>query len=170
MVIGTLNGLYTSKAAPAPVQPVSRQFLDALRTVPEKLSALSDDMMNPVAASAAQQNLSPSAFSLIQSRFNGPAAAFSYVLFVLLYFPCISTLAVMRQEVGARWAAFSMWWSTGLAYVMAVAVFQLTELARHPVVAVSWLMGLLLFVAAVFWLLLKAAGATGRVGTDQNGG
>lgn len=173
VVIGTLNGLYTSKAAPAPLQSVSRQFLDALRTVPEKLSALSDDIMNPIAAiaaSAAQQNFSPSAVSLIQSRFNGPAAAFSYVLFVLLYFPCISTLAVMRQEVGARWAAFSMWWSTGLAYVMAVAVFQLTELARHPVVAVSWLMGLLLFAAAVFWLLLKAAGSTGRVGADQNGG
>jgi len=45
---------------------------------------------------------------------------------VLLYSPCFATVAAIRQESGTwRWAAFSMIFDTALAFLLAVAVFQL---------------------------------------------
>lgn len=57
-------------------------------------------------------------------RFVNPAAAFAYLLFVLLYVPCASTMAVIRKELNTRWMVFSILWSTGLAYVTAVVFYQ----------------------------------------------
>ena len=37
-----------------------------------------------------------------------PATAYGFMLFVLLYFPCVATVSTLRKEVGWRWAAFSV--------------------------------------------------------------
>lgn len=55
-----------------------------------------------------------------------PLIAFCYMLFVLIYFPCIATLAAIRQESGSwRWALFAAGYTTGLAWVMAFLVYRI---------------------------------------------
>ncbi len=54
-----------------------------------------------------------------------PRAAYAMMLFILLYFPCISTLATIRKEIGGKWMWFSLIYSTGLAWLVAFAFFQL---------------------------------------------
>ena len=53
-----------------------------------------------------------------------PAAALAFVMFVLIYTPCVATLAAIRSEFGWRWAAFSGLYQLGLAWLLAVLVFQ----------------------------------------------
>lgn len=46
--------------------------------------------------------------------------AFAYMLFTLLYMPCIATIAAIRAEIGTRWAAFAVIFSFSVAYVIAL--------------------------------------------------
>lgn len=58
-----------------------------------------------------------------------PAAALSYMVFVLLYFPCIATFAAIRQESGGwRWAVFSAVYTVCAAWMVAFAVYRLALL------------------------------------------
>ena len=54
-----------------------------------------------------------------------PLTAFTFMLFVLLYFPCIATIATLRREAGRRWAWFTVVHSLLLAWVMAFVVYQI---------------------------------------------
>lgn len=52
-----------------------------------------------------------------------PLVAYCYMLFVLIYFPCIATLAAIRQESGSwKWAVFAATYTTILAWIIAFAV------------------------------------------------
>ena len=58
-----------------------------------------------------------------------PAAALSYMVFVLLYFPCIATFAAIRQESGGwRWAIFSAVYTVCAAWLVAFVVYRLALL------------------------------------------
>ena len=55
-----------------------------------------------------------------------PLVAFGYMVFVLLYFPCIATLAAIKSETGSwKWVIFAACYTTVLAWLMAFAVHQI---------------------------------------------
>lgn len=55
-----------------------------------------------------------------------PLIAFAYMLFTLLYFPCIATLAAIRQETGSwKWPLFAACYTTVLAWIVAFLVYQI---------------------------------------------
>lgn len=62
----------------------------------------------------------------------GPTAdltAYCYLLFVLLYFPCIATIAAIKGETGKwKWAVFTAVYTTCLAWIVSAAVFQIGSL------------------------------------------
>ena len=54
-----------------------------------------------------------------------PLSAFSMMLFVLLYLPCIATVAAIRRETGSsKWMLFSILYSTSLAWIVSFCVYQ----------------------------------------------
>lgn len=54
-----------------------------------------------------------------------PLIAFSYLLFVLIYFPCIATIAAIKGETGSwKWAAFAAGYTTLLAWIVSACVYQ----------------------------------------------
>ena len=55
---------------------------------------------------------------------HGSAAALAFLVFVLLYTPCMAAVAAIRQETGTRWMWLSIFGQTALAWVFAVVVFQ----------------------------------------------
>lgn len=57
-----------------------------------------------------------------------PLVAFSFMLFVLLYFPCVAAIGAVRGEAGWKWAGFSALYTTAIAWVVAVLVFQIGSL------------------------------------------
>jgi ferrous iron transport protein B len=58
-----------------------------------------------------------------------PLVAYSYLLFVLLYFPCIATVVAIRHESGSwGWAVFAAVYTTLLAWAVSAVVYQLGSL------------------------------------------
>lgn len=53
-----------------------------------------------------------------------PVVALAYMVFVLLYFPCIAAFAAIRQETNWKWAVFAATYTTGLAWVCAFIINQ----------------------------------------------
>ena len=58
-----------------------------------------------------------------------PLSAYCYLLFVLLYFPCLATVVAIKNETGSwRWGFFSAVYTTVLAWVVSALVFQIGSL------------------------------------------
>jgi len=71
-----------------------------------------------------QQQTYPGGILKGQKVFN-PLVAISFMLFILIYFPCIGVVAAIRKESGhTKWAVFVVVYTTGLAYLASLIVFQ----------------------------------------------
>ena len=147
VVVGTLDALYSRMAEAARETEATRFDLgqalaDAARTVPDNLSALGKQLLDPLGLSSADVSDSAAVagelavdslvFGEMIRLFDGQAGAFAYLLFVLLYFPCIATMAAISREAGLTWAAFTAFWTTSMAYVTATAFYQLARFYEHP--------------------------------------
>ncbi|WP_411679326.1 ferrous iron transport protein B [Clostridium thailandense] len=57
-----------------------------------------------------------------------PVSAYAFLVFVLLYTPCVSTIATMKKEYGNKMAVFSVAYQLILAWVVSFAVFRIGSL------------------------------------------
>jgi ferrous iron transport protein B len=58
-----------------------------------------------------------------------PLIAFSFMLFILTYFPCIGVVAAIRRESGSwKWATFTVVYTTGMAWLLSFSVYQIGSL------------------------------------------
>ena len=53
-----------------------------------------------------------------------PVTAYAFMVFVLLYFPCIATITTLQKEIGAKWAWFSVAQSMILAWLLSFVIHQ----------------------------------------------
>jgi len=172
-VVGTLNTLYSQLAsADNPAQEdqpfdLSRALLAACWSIPENLKAVAENITDPLGldigdvsdidSAAAQQEVDKGTFGAMQSRFDGRIGAFAYLLFILLYAPCVAATTAIYRETSAGWAVFVVFWTTYLAYLVATIFYQAMTFALHPVYSLSWISGLLI-TFIIFILLLKLSG------------
>jgi len=63
----------------------------------------------------------------LKKEING-RAAYAYMLFVLIYFPCIATIAVIGHEAGWKWAGFVTLYTCVLAWIVGTLFYQITNL------------------------------------------
>jgi len=177
-VVGTLDALYSNiDKAPAPAsttpdKPAGYDLLaglgTALATIPQNFAGLKDLVTDPLGldivtaedqtAAAARQSVSTGTFGAMVRRFDGHVGAFTYMLFLLLYFPCVAALGAVANEAGRKWAAFAAMWTTGLAYVVAVSFYQGATFLRHPLTSALWIAA----GAAVFASVFMALRGVGR--------
>ncbi|PTA49844.1 ferrous iron transporter B [Shewanella morhuae] len=165
-VVGTLNSLYSNAGADdAELTPLADSFNAALATIPANLFGL--DLEDPLklsvgdvsstSAAAESQGVATSTFSALQAGFTTKIAAFSYLLFILLYTPCVAAMGALVHEFGSRWATFAGTWTFALAYGTATVVYQATTFNEHPLQSSLWI-GFFLFALAAFYLWLKRKG------------
>ena len=58
-----------------------------------------------------------------------PLIAFSFMLFILTYFPCVGVVSAIRRESGSwKWAVFTVFYTTGIAWLLSFTVFQIGRL------------------------------------------
>jgi ferrous iron transport protein B len=58
-----------------------------------------------------------------------PLSAFSFLVFILLYVPCIAAVSTIFREMNSlKWTAFSVTWQIGAAYTIAFIVYQIGTL------------------------------------------
>lgn len=70
----------------------------------------------------------PAHFATLSSPQHSSLRAFSFMLFVLLYFPCTATLVAIGREAGWRWATFALVYTTAIAWIVSFAVWQIGSL------------------------------------------
>ena len=86
------------------------------------------DDSNPSLVQRLQQEVHASGPFAGHNVFN-PLVALSFMVFILLYFPCMSTVAVIAHESGSwKWGAFVILYTTALAWIMAWLVYNLGRL------------------------------------------
>lgn len=163
VVIGTLNTLYSQLGHFALATQDFHfwgNMREAFMSIPHNLAALGSSLSNPVLAKAPVHNLSQHVYGFMAERFDGRLGAIAYLLFVLLYFPCVSTIAVMLREVNKSWTLFSVLWSTGVAYCVSVFFYQATTWVSHPVSSSLWLFFISCTITFVVMTVVKAGGKT----------
>ena len=147
VVVGTLNSIYTQISLEGIEQQeqtydLFQSLSDAVATIPQNLSGLTDFLFDPLGLDVGDLNNSDSMaedlevtkgiFGVMSERFDGQAGAFSYLLFILLYFPCVATIGAIAKEAGRAWATFVAFWSTSVAYITAVLFYQFSRFSVDP--------------------------------------
>ncbi|MGZ4981199.1 MAG: Fe(2+) transporter permease subunit FeoB [Methylobacter sp.] len=178
-VVGTLDALYSQLAATGSTADKSpfnleEALTDACLTVPKNLHDVADKVLDPlglnigsvddVAAAASEQEVNAGTFAAMQQSFDGKAGAFAYLLFILLYAPCVAATAAIYRETNLNWTVFVIFWTTGIAYMTATVFYQAMTYSLHPEYSLVWIAGLIfafLTVLAGLWLLGKNADVTG---------
>ncbi|MBS4050994.1 MAG: ferrous iron transport protein B, partial [Methylomonas sp.] len=167
-VVGTLDALYSQMATAAgqtdePTFDLQQALLAACQTVPDNLAEIADRLLDPlglgianvndVAAAAEQQEVKIATFGVMQNQFDGQVGAFAYLLFILLYAPCVAATAAIYKETSTGWTLFVVSWTTFLAYLTATLFYQGMTFAEHPATAGFWFALLTLMFIAVLSLL-----------------
>ena len=153
-VVGTLDALYSPEEGEDSEYDLLGGLTEAVMTVPDNLSGLADSLLDPLGLSlisadqGEEQGVHNSTFDRMEALFVSQWAAFSYLVFVLLYTPCVATLGAMVRESGIRWMLFVTGWSTGLAWTTAVVVYQIGQIGNQPASALGWIAGCFAFIAA----------------------
>ncbi len=144
VVIGTMSQVYAVEAAedgPAAAAPTLAEDVGAIaRSLGEAAVLTVQEVVNIVPRTV---NLLPGAAvpeadllgrggtsedttalgAALRAAFT-PLAAVAFLVFVLLYVPCMATVGAMRQEFGGRWALYQVVYTLLLAWVAAVVVYQ----------------------------------------------
>ncbi len=171
VVVGTLDSIYTNLAAQQSGADPAGDFEfwpaigDALATVPDNLAGVAETITDPLGVSvgdvssietaAAEQDVQQGVFGAMAAGFDGRIGAFAYLLFVLLYFPCVATIGAIVREAGRPWALFVAAWTTGVAYYVASVFYQAATFARHPLSSTIWI-GVLSALAVAVVIALRA--------------
>ncbi len=161
IVMGTLNGVYSkmgnsgavsqqSKTGSRPWHVVSD--LDAaVQTIPRNAKRFVSGLADPLGfgqvgraeqkslqKASKQQGLATSTLTRMGALFSVPAAM-AYLIFVLLYIPCVNTMGAIYRETGSRaWTVFAIAWGLELAYGLAVLYYQFATFGAHPASTVGW--------------------------------
>ena len=173
-VVGTLDALYSQLAESNDEESEEEPFqlkqalVDACLTIPENLFEVADNFLDPlglnigdvsdISSAAEEQEVQSGTFGVMQARFDGKTGAFAYLLFILLYAPCVAATAALYRETNLGWTLFVVFWTTGIAYMTAVIFYQLSTYHLHPDDSTGWVAGLLLLFALVV-MALRILGA-----------
>ena len=157
-VVGTLNNLYSDPTDEAVEFSLTNSLQEALQSIPDNLSALSfsdplgidvGDLADSNVA-AEDQGVSSGIFGNLQAYFITGGAAFAYLIFILLYTPCVAAMGAYAREFGSKFARFIGLWTMFLAYASAVIYYQASSFSLHPVASTSWILGMTLVMLLVY--------------------
>lgn len=154
-VVGTLDAMY-SQMGDAEADKGGEEGFDfwagigeSFATIPENMMKVADTLLDPlgislgdvstVESAAEEQEVAVGTFGAMVALFDGKVGAFAYLLFILLYFPCVAAIAAVYRETNWGWTAFVGAWTTGLAYMAAVLFYQTATIGRHPVSSLLWI-------------------------------
>ncbi|MDR9825956.1 Fe(2+) transporter permease subunit FeoB [Vibrio sp. FNV 38] len=164
-VVGTLNNLYTSSEEEEAEFDLMASLEEAVMSIPDNLAALSylDPLgievgdLSDSGAVAEEQEVDTSIFANIKAKFISGHAAFAYLIFILLYTPCVAAMGAYVKEFGAMFARFIAVWTMALAYFGAIFYYQAAHFSDHPVSSSIWLVAIIVAYTITFGAFKKAA-------------
>ncbi|HOO70242.1 MAG TPA: Fe(2+) transporter permease subunit FeoB [Spirochaetota bacterium] len=177
-VVGTLSSLYSQidvakSSEPSAESPeeAAEEFNfvagleEAFATIPENLSGIFGGLSDPLGtgivaesadreAIAGELEIETGIFTRMQERFpHGPMQAYAFLLFILIYFPCVAALGAVVRETGMKIALLQVGYLTVLGWVAAVLFYQVT--VAHELLWILVAAGLFAVMALGFYLMGK---------------
>lgn len=155
-VVGTLDSLYSQmdavKNGEAEVEKTFSllpAIVEAFATIPANLAEVANTLADPLGlsvgditnheAAADEQGVNAATFGSMVTLFGSRTAAFAYLLFILLYFPCSAAIAAVYRETNLKWTIFAGTWTTLLAYMASTTFYQVATMAEHPIFSLTWI-------------------------------
>ena len=157
VVVGTLDTLYSPPlsrelvavdGADIEAPEFVAEFTRAYRSIGDNLAELVSsstqlpgaelDFTNAETA-ALDQGVQHSSYDAMNRYFPSAWAAFCYLVFILLYAPCVATIGVMQREAGSAWLQFSVAWSLLLSYWLASNLWHLSLILESPLKSLGWI-------------------------------
>ncbi|MGH1471718.1 MAG: ferrous iron transport protein B [Cellvibrionaceae bacterium] len=153
-IVGTLDALYSEDNSTLAGDTISAPDVvgatkEAIASIGEALSGLSDTLTDPLGISigdvndssavAEEQGVQTATLTNMASLFVTPFAAFTYLVFILLYAPCVAVLGAAAKEAGWPYTMIVFGWSTGLAYYMAALIYQVGTFSQHALFSSLWI-------------------------------
>ena len=150
-IVGTVNSLYSSMDSPSadldPAAAVEEEGeLDISGTVNEAFGTVWDGLVGVVtsvdllgigligedsAAVSEEIGADVSVYKHLAANFT-VYSAFAYLLFVLMYFPCLAVIGATRQEMGGFYSAVMAMYCTALGWSVATLFYQIAE-GKNPI-------------------------------------
>ncbi len=174
-VVGTLDTLYDIQEAESDGDEsvdVIGGIREAFATIPENLMGVADTLLDPLGisvgdvsdtdAAAEELEVSTGTFASMERLFGEVSAAFAYLLFVLLYFPCSAAIAAVYRETNLLWTMFVGSWTTLMGYIAATVFYQGSTWSAHPVSSSLWISGMLLLLVAII-TAMRVFGANHKI-------
>ncbi len=165
VLVATFNSLYSPEDVDEAKAPsLINSWDEALGSIQENLLGIAPNdplgigvgEVSDLAIAAEEQEVALTTYEVMQASFDGQLGAFSYLLFILLYTPCVAAMGAIKNEVGTRWAIFAGTWSLVLAYQVSILSYQIGSLSVTPIISSAWISGVLLSLYAVYlWLKHK---------------
>lgn len=163
VVVGTLNTLYTA-------EQINNQPFDAENfNLLSELSGAVDTtwqglketfslsvLANPIEASKGDGEMAAGSMGMMSSKFGSSISAYSYLIFVLLYVPCVSVMGAIARETSRGWMTFSILWGLNVAYSLATLFYQAATLRDHPQQSLS-IIALVIIINALILFGLRRA-------------
>lgn len=157
VVVGSLNTLYAQMGHIAIVAATKFEFWGSLQaalwSIPDNLVHLGGDWLSNTPTGG----VSTSVYGVMYQHFDGKAGAYAYLLFILLYVPCVSTMAAIRQEANRKLMWFSIAWSFIVAYTTAVSFYQIATFAAHPQRTIEYFIAMALCLALTIAIIRVAS-------------
>jgi ferrous iron transport protein B len=166
-VVGTINSLYSSMDTADAEAEEDEEFSlagkigEAFGTIPANLADLGGSLLDPMGLSVGNiENVESAAEELevdagtigsMAKLFGSKAAAFAYLLFILLYFPCSAAIAAVYRETNLSWTLFAGGWTTFMAYTASTLFYQVATFSTSPMQSLAWILGDLTVLATVVW-------------------
>lgn len=172
-VVGTLNSLYAQEAvvedaadreAGGGWAPVTI-FAEAFVTLGENLAGIFGGITDPLgtglvngdeAVTGEELETDDSVFTGLRRNFT-PVSAYAYLLFILIYFPCVAALGVAVQETGRAYGILLVTYLTLLAWIVSTLFYQIFEGGR-----VFWIIVPIVLAAGIY-LSFRAMGRKSKL-------
>ena len=154
-IVGTLDALYSEPQNETETGPPDLLAAtgEAFASIGAELVSLGDSLGDPLGISigdvsnvevvAQEQEVSGNTLTNMAAMFNGPFSAFCYLVFVLLYAPCVAVLGAVNKEAGWRWTLLVFGWCTGLAYITATVIYQIGTFSVNPLFSTLWIIAMM---------------------------
>ncbi len=172
-MVGSLDSLYGQLAQDESREVAEADGFDfwvgigeAFASVPVNLADLGNQLLDPIGlnigdvqdqeAVAEEQEVALGTFGQMAKRFDGTTGAFAYLLFVLMYFPCVAATGAIYRETNLGWTLLVALWTTALGYWVAVMFYQIATLPQHSGSSLAWIIGGVVAMAGTIFLLKRS--------------
>ncbi|WP_456449132.1 ferrous iron transport protein B [Hydrogenimonas sp.] len=122
--LGTIYGVETGHPHASAEANLAEDTLEQLESLKDALMEAGAGMIGILRSVEDSTERDTTLQERLEAQFSGPLAAYSYMIFVLLYIPCISTIAAIKQEFGWKMALFETLFLPLLAYAASLLFYQ----------------------------------------------